>query len=72
MKQEQSNLEKGVKAKEEFDKQLRIIIQDTYKEELLKALADQKQKYRDMLENSLKLCGYCKHQILREFEELTK
>ena len=33
-------------------------------------LADQKQKYRDMLENSLKLCGYCKHQILREFEEL--
>ena len=40
--------------------------------ELNKQLADQKQKYRDMLENSLKLCGYCKHQILKEFEELTK
>ena len=37
---------------------------------VIKQLADQKQKYRDMLENSLKLCGYCKHQILREFEEL--
>jgi len=34
------------------------------------ALANQKQKYKDMLKNSLKLCGYCKHQILKEFEEV--
>jgi len=54
MKQEQSSLEKGVKAKEEFDKQLRIIIQDTYKKELLKALADQKWKMMRIISNRLR------------------
>jgi len=61
MKQEQSSLERGYDA---------IAFKKKLGKYTKKALADQKQKYRDMLENSLKLCGYCKHQILREFEEL--
>ena len=72
-----TSLEVGIKAKEEFDKQLRIIIQDTYKEELLKALADQKadfkKKFISFFNEECKSCeGYLgQGEIMwREFEEL--